>query len=136
VTVLLFVTLALKMLVIARGNVPTALAIPQSASITTALVGSFISATPMVVFGVLAWTLWRTPLRDIRSPIAILVTVTLMVGLYVPPWIVVVSGVGALLRLTASRRSTPLARAARWPVMVIALVAALFSDGERAPERA
>jgi hypothetical protein len=116
ITVILFVVLALKLLVIARGRVPVALAILQSASVATTLVGSALSATPLIAFLLTAWSISRLGSRArgedgmrrglARRPrlgLALTLAGGLVLGIVVSPWLVLVAGIaaGVLLRVVA-----------------------------------
>jgi hypothetical protein len=132
VTIGLFAFLALKTLVMAKGDVPTALAILQSAPLTLVVVGALLSAFPLVVLVFNAWVSFYivTHPKELGGYAAFIVV--LLISAVVSPWSAYISGpiIGGLLYLAclAGSRNSKLKRVVlRWSARLVLLLVALHS---------
>jgi len=117
VTALLFGFVVLKVIWIARGDVPTALGVFNSAGLATVIAGGLLSALPLVsavVLGLVTFELSRNRPPVLRfprdTPVVAIGLAAAVACFFVTPWPVTVSGIGLGLVSGAAARIVPRAR--------------------------
>jgi len=85
VTILLFAFLVLKVMVPAKGDIPTALAIFQTTSLVVTVIGAFLSALPLAAVAVVVMMGYRAARKASVEGYA-LAGAALLVCLFVTPW--------------------------------------------------
>jgi hypothetical protein len=98
-TAILFAFLIVKVLVISRGDIPTALAILHTAGLVTIVVGGLLSGLPILAAAMLTATAYRLADSPTLPGAALFSTVLAVCFFVAPVWIVIFS---MLLGLTVS----------------------------------
>ena len=92
VTILLFAFLILKVIVPAKGDIPTALAIFQTTSLAVTVIGALLSALPLIAVAVLVLIGYRAARNASREGYALAV-VAVLACFFLTPWPVLAASV-------------------------------------------
>lgn len=92
VTILLFVFLILKVIVPAKGDIPTALAIFQTTSLAVTVIGALLSALPLVAVAALLLFSYRAA-RNASLEGYALAAAAILICFFVTPWPVLAASV-------------------------------------------
>ena len=116
VTILLFIFLVLKVIVPAKGDIPTALAIFQTTSLAVTIIGALLSALPLLAVVVLVIFGYQAA-RNVSFQGSALAIAAVLVCFFVTPWpllaasIIVAPVAGYIMR---QRQRLALTRGSRW----------------------
>jgi hypothetical protein len=116
VTILLFAFLILKVIVPAKGDIPTALAIFQTASLAVTVIGALLSALPLVSVAVLILFGYRAA-RNASLEGYALAAAAILLCFFVTPWPVLAASViaGPIAGYTMRQRQRlTRTRGSRW----------------------
>jgi hypothetical protein len=124
ITILLFAFLALKVIVPAKGDIPTALGIFQTTSPVVTVIGAFLSALPLGAVAVLVIIGYRAAREASLEGFALAVAATL-VCFFVTPWPVLAASLiaapvaGYTMRQRQRLRRIRRARWREWGMLLI-----------------
>jgi len=121
VTILLFAFLILKVIVPAKGDIPTALAIFQTTNLAVTVIGALLSALPLVAVAVLALIGYQVAKEASLEGYALAVA-AILVCFFVTPWPVLAASVvvAPIAGYTMKQRQRPMrTRGTRWGTLLV-----------------